>query len=217
MAEYINDQDRAQAIQQWIAKYASSVIIGVVLALCLMYGHQYWQKKQVLLKVEASSAYEQLLSISPETNPMTYQETANNIISLYPKTPYASMANFLLAKFYVNQGKYPEALASLGWISAHGHNAIFEQIAALRAARIALTLKQYDQALTDLQQIKSPSFALMADELRGDIALAQGNVEKARTFYTYALQDNQHAQMLQPLLKAKLHSLPAAVGSRSAS
>jgi predicted negative regulator of RcsB-dependent stress response len=217
MAEYINDQDRAQAIQQWIAKYASSVIIGVVLALCLMYGHQYWQKKQSLLKAEASSAYEQLLSISPETNPVTYQETAHHIIALYPKTPYASLANFLLAKFYVNQAKYPEALEALGWITTHAHNSIFEQIAALRSARIALSLKHYDEAMTDLQSIKSTPFVLMADELRGDIALAQGNIEKARVFYTRAIQDHQEAQMLQPLLKAKLQSLPAQAQNRSAS
>ena len=56
---------------------------------------------------------------------------------------------------------------------------------------------QLDQAMDELNDITSKSWAAQVDELKGDIALRQGNTEKAREFFvsSIAVSPNPAVQM----------------------
>ena len=44
MSDFINDQDRAEAIKAWIMKYGTTIFIAIIIGIALMYGNQYLQK-----------------------------------------------------------------------------------------------------------------------------------------------------------------------------
>lgn len=208
MAEFINDQDRAEAVKKWISKYAGTIIVGVILGLIAMYGIQYWQTNQLQDKEEASMAFQQLIAMPSDQDEKAYADAAKNIITNYPKTPYASLASLLLAKNYVDYRQYDNAVSQLQWVLQHGANDQLKQIAALRVSRIYLFQKQYDKANAVLDKTYSPSYKVMIIEQQGDIALTQGNIPKARDLYKKALAANPDSNVLRPLLTVKLHILP---------
>lgn len=209
MVDFVDDQARAEAVKKWLSQYAGAIIVGVILALSLMYGSQYWHKRQMIEKEQASLVFEQLLATSPQTELSTYQKLASQLIKQYPKTPYASFANLLLAKAYVQQADYQDALHALMWVSSNAPSQDIRQIAILRAARVEIALKDYPQALALLNKIHLSTFYVLADELRGDIAFLEQHYSDARQFYQKALQEEPDAQVQKPVLKAKLHMLPA--------
>jgi len=208
MVEFVNDQDRAEAVKKWLSKYAGTIIVGIILGLAAMYGIQYWQTNQKQDHEEASMAFQQLIAMPSDQDSKAYIAQAKGIVGNYPKTPYASLSSFLLAKYYVDYRQYDNAISQLQWVLDNGSDKQFKQIAAIRASRIYMFLKQYDKANTVLDKLYTPSFNVMVDEQRGDIALAQGNVAKARDLYAKALEDNPDSSVLQPLLTTKLHILP---------
>ena len=53
-------------------------------------------------------------------------------------------------------------------------------------------------------KLKSPHFAQVVDELRGDIAIAKGNRDEARKNYESALGRLDEAAPTRPLLELKL-------------
>lgn len=212
MAEFINDQDRAQAVKNWLNKYSGSVILGVILGLAVLYGLQYWQNHTRQVREEASTAYQELLAM-PSEKGEHFQEKAQSVIAAYPKTPYASLASFVLTKSYITQGEYQNAINQLNWVYQHASDQGLRQIAQIRMARVYLSLKQYDQALAILDKRSDPDFNVMVDQVRGDIYLAQNDINKARVYYAKAIKDNPDSAVLQPLLTVKLHSLPAQLNS----
>ncbi len=70
-------------------------------------------------------------------------------------------------------------------------------MAQVRVARIQAEQENYDAALATLEALASPSWSARIAELKGDIALRQGDKATARTAYTEALQAgmNQMVQM----------------------
>lgn len=208
MAEFINDQDRADAVKKWISKYAGTIIIGIVLGLVAVYGIQYWQTNQMQNKEEASMAFQQFIAMPADQDEKAYADAAKSIVKNYPKTPYASLASLLLAKKYADYRQYQDAVLQLQWVLQHSDNSQFKQIAALRVSRLYLFLKQYDKANSVLDKTYDASYQVMLDEQRGDIALAQGDTQKARVLYAKALNDNPGSDVLRPLLTVKLHILP---------
>jgi len=209
MTDFVNDQDRAEAIKKWIATYGSTIVIAVIVGLGLMYGYKYWHKRQIQNKEEASMSFQQLLAMPIKDNLKPYQDEAKSIITNFPNTPYADMASFFLVKSYVDNKQYKNAISQLQWVIDNASSNQFKQIAVLRLARIYLFNHDYEKASTLLTKVYDSAFAVMIDELKGDIALAKGNIDKAKTLYAKAMKDNPDSEVLQPLLTVKLHSLPA--------
>ena len=211
MSDFINDQDRAEAIKAWIVKYGSTIVVAIILGIALMYANQYWQKRKMQTKEEASMAFEQLMQTSDTKNTKVYQEQAKSIVVTFPKTSYADLASFFLAKSYIDHQEYDNAISQLQWVIDNSKFSQFKQIAAIRISRIYLYRKDYAKASQSLNHVYDKTFNVMIDQLKGDIALAQGKINQARVLYTKASKDNANSDILQPLLTVKLHSLPAQI------
>ncbi len=59
-------------------------------------------------------------------------------------------------------------------------------LSKIRLARLMLSVKQAEQALTILNETYPESFNGMVLELKGDVLLSQGNNEQAKAAYTQA-------------------------------
>ena len=81
-------------------------------------------------------------------------------------------------------------------------------IAAVRLARVELSMGNIDQAEAALTSVNQESFAAIKGEVMGDIELARGNREAARAAYASALESGDNE--LNRVLQMKLDNLAAA-------
>ena len=213
MNVYLTEEEQVEQIKSWLKKYAFSIITGVVLGLALMYGWQYWssyKNKQVL---EASVLFDKSLVHLSDDEVEAAKTEATTISSDYPKTPYATMANFFLAKEAMAEDKASIAEDNLTWVINNTKTKAFQEIARLRAAKLLAANQQTDEALALLDKVSDSAFISVAHELKGDIYAAEGKVQQAREAYLHAKNNDPQFAMLRPVLGIKLDNIGASQGA----
>lgn len=213
MNVYLSDDEQVEKLKFWIKKYGSSIIVGVLMGLALMYGWQYWVKKQTEKSIAALEQYNILISLSDKKDNFSdLKAKTAAIVNDYPNTPYAIFANLLLAQKAVAENNYTQAVSSLTWVIEQGTIDPFRQIARIRLARILIFQKNYQQALEVLKIIPDPSFDSLINEAKGDIYFAMGDKNQARQFYQQALKNAPLIGMFEPILSMKLNNIESLVG-----
>jgi predicted negative regulator of RcsB-dependent stress response len=115
-----------------------------------------------------------------------------------------------------DKGQLDAAMASLTWVAENGGEDEYKAVARLRLAGLLLQQKQYDAALQQLEQAKSPTFAALLADRRGDVLLAQGKKDQAREAYQTAWKAMDERLEYRQLIDAKLTALGAAPRGASA-
>ncbi len=204
MEEYYNADDQAQAVKSWLKKYALSIIIGLVLGIALFYSIQFFMGKRVVASEKAANAYVALLNLTSDANNPQITVVANDIVKNYPKTPYASMAQFFAAQIAVNAGQYDKADSPLEWVIDHSKVDSFRQIARIRLARVLLEQQKISDAEAVLKKVDDKTYAPLIETIQGDIFLAQKQYGQAKNAYESASKGASQFSGLQRMLQMKL-------------
>ena len=88
-------------------------------------------------------------------------------------------------------------------------------VAKLRLASVHLQLKEYTDALSQLESVSSPAFTDQVLELKGDVLYAQGKFEQARESYNLALLELPNDRNIKMKLDNIAFAQTQAVGSNS--
>ncbi|GAB4223759.1 MAG: tetratricopeptide repeat protein [Gammaproteobacteria bacterium] len=215
MDNYLTEEQQVEMLKRWWQKYGVSVLVGLLLGVVIMLGYQYWQKRQLAQHAAASVKYDQLLDAYVNHQPL--DEIAMDLIEHYSKTPYANLAELLLAKQAVLDKQYDKAQQYLTHIiSTKQDIPLIKQLAQLRLARVLLYQKQYQQALAQLKDLNHSPLLPMVAEVRGDIYVAMNKLDLARQAYKLAQQDFSQTVGTSELVKMKLSDLPEAQTSEKA-
>lgn len=204
MEEYYNADDQAQAVKAWLKKYGVSIIIGLILGIALFYAVQIFKNKQAAASQKAAEAYIVLLNATAIANNPQVTDIANDIVKNYPKTPYASMAQFFAAQVAVNAAQYDKADSQLQWVIDHSSVASFRQIARIRLARVLLQQQKISDAETVLKKVDDKTYMPLIETLTGDIYLTQKQYDKAKSAYESALKGASQFSGLASMLQMKL-------------
>jgi predicted negative regulator of RcsB-dependent stress response len=204
MEEYYNADDQAQAVKAWLKKYGVSIAIGLILGIALFYAVQMFRGKQAAASQKAAEAYIVLLNATAIANNPQITDIANDIVKNYPKTPYASMAQFFAAQVAVNAAQYDKADSQLQWVIDHSSVTSFRQIARIRLARILLQQQKISDAETVLKKVDDKTYMPLIETLTGDIYLAQKQYDKAKSAYESALNGASQFSGLASMLQMKL-------------
>ena len=210
MALY-NEDEQVEAIKRWWAKYGTSLILGVILGLGLMYGVQYWRQHQAKINTEASIDYQQMITAIALNNNDAIIKDANKLIKDMPKSTYATVATLVLAKQAVENKDLNGAATHLQWVLDNGKQAAFKQVARLRLARILLEEKQLNKAMSSLSQVDDKAYSPAINEVKGDILAAQGKQQQAREAYQTALKAIPAQSPIRSILLMKLNSVSKSV------
>ena len=216
METYRTEEEQVEAIKHWWRENGKSTVLGVAIALSLVFGWRGWNNYQVDRAAEASVIYENLLQADAAvqrngSKRETAEHLANTLKDGFSGHSYAQYAALIKAKYAVNDGDYATAEAELNWVLDQGPEKAVEAQTQLRLARIKFAQGELDVALAMIDPLKDGTAAVQALELRGDVLREQGDDAAALEAYRQADSINRQQQnpLNHPLLKMKINSLAA--------
>jgi predicted negative regulator of RcsB-dependent stress response len=170
-------------------------------------GWNYWQRDQ---GAKAGVIFDELDRAVQSGNAEQAGRVFNDLKERFGRTTYAQQGALLTAKLQADKGQADAAMANLNWVADTAGDDEYKALAHLRLAALALDKKAYDEALKQVDAIKSPEFAALADDRRGDILLAQGKKPEAIKAYDSAWKAMAETIDYRRIIEAKLTSLGAA-------
>lgn len=211
MAELKTEEEQIEAFKAWWKKNGTSLVIAVVVGVAGYFGFQAWQKSQAEHLTEASVLFQSMseaaLDLTDPNNVKSASFIADQLISDFDDTGYATFAHLYKAKMSVVAEDYPAALSALEAAKESTKDEPFKAVADLRAAQVLLAMGETDKALAQLDMVELPEFVGQKYEIKGDILVAQGNKSEARIAYQTASDALANSQVPTPLLTIKLQDL----------
>jgi predicted negative regulator of RcsB-dependent stress response len=206
-----DEEEQLEELKKWWQKYRNPVIYGLLAGVLTIVGVRAWMAHQGNVAVSASNEYEQLQVELTQGNVEAVAKRGAYIIDSYPRTPYAALAAFALARAHVEQGDLPAARGRLEWVMDHAKQPEFAHIARLRLGKLLLAMGEGAQALALLEPVKADAYGAEYEELKGDIYAETGQPDKARQAYRLAL-DKLGPGSDSRVLRIKLNSLGVPAG-----
>ena len=210
MDVHASEKEQVEALKKWWKDNGSSVITGILLGLSVLLGGKAWFGYQDSQKLNASNVYAQMMNVSVAGDSEQVKTFANVLITEYTSSIYAPLAAMLLAKQAVAADELSAAEAQLKWALDKATTPEIEHTARARLARVMIARAEYVQAEGLLDAVQSPgAYQFIYSELRGDLAVAQGEPEKAAAAYKAALDASPAQVPNVSLLSAKYESVSA--------
>ena len=208
MATYdLDEQERLGERKAWWKRWGTLAMLGVAVVIAAAAGWRYWQNQILTRSLEAAAAYDKL-SQSLMTNDLKgAREAGGLLLDQYGDTAFAPRAALLLAKVNAATRDLKAAQSQLEWAAANSKEPAVKDLARLRLAGVQLDQKHYDAALKTLAASHSEAFAARFDDLKGDVLLAQGKQEEARTAYQAAFGKMKEDNPYRAIVELKLDAL----------
>ena len=186
MEGYESEKEQLEAVRKWWKANGKSIIIGIVLGSALVIGWRWWTAQQNKQAEIASVQYEAVLQEINKGDKDAALKSGGRLLETFEKSEYASLTALELAKLKVDQSELDGARFYLQWVVDHASSAPLKDVARLRLARILFAKNDKAGALKLVNAVNSKDFALPAQELKGDILMAQGDRDQARAAYSAA-------------------------------
>lgn len=211
MTEFRTEEEQIAALKKWWNDNGQSLLIGIGLALVIVFGWKAYQNNVIQMKTEASSLYQQLIAEATKNNfddeeADTLSYLANEIKTKFDSTEYAIYASLFLAKDAIEKQNYDTAKEELNWVLSNSDDVRIQHIVKARIARILSAEGQHEDAIAMLNATAT-QFEPAYLELKGDIKSRMGEKDAAIEAYTSAFQLIKDRPQAQPLLAVKLSDL----------
>jgi len=210
---YETEEEQVAALKDWWKANGSSVISGVIAAVVIVGGWNFWQNYQKDKMLQASTVYEQLLKANVEKTTDSVDKIAEKLVSTYGSTAYGAYALLFQAKAKVDANDLAAAQSLLQQAIDTSSDDEVKHVARARLVRVLMAKAEYEQGLqviANVDQAKLGGFEGIYDELKGDLYVAMSRIGEARTAYQSALKSGKSS----PLLQFKLDDLTAADSSK---
>jgi predicted negative regulator of RcsB-dependent stress response len=116
----------------------------------------------------------------------------------------------LIASLRLDQQQPEAAIDELRFVLENTDDEELALVVRQRLARLFLYLERYDEVLTLLEGLEPSRFSGRFSELRGDVYLARGDVDRARTAYMEAFNAEYTDVLDRNVLQMKIDDLPVA-------
>mgnify|MGYP001590384782 CR=1 FL=1 len=189
------EDEQEQQIKKWLKENGPQIIVGIALGLGGIWGLDAYKAYQYQQSIDARALYLSSNSSAFE------QLNANHADSSYPQ-----QATLLEAKIAAKNKDYTLALQKLSTL-VDNENTLIANVAILRMASIELEMGDYQKAISTLDGNTAGEFDGLYNHLKGDIYVADGQVDKAQEHYKLALTQISRDSELQSLISIKLADL----------
>jgi predicted negative regulator of RcsB-dependent stress response len=211
MAVYdLEEQEQLETLKAWWKENGNLVLTALSLVLIVLAAWQAWNYYQRNQAAQASALYEAVQKAARASDLKQVRESAGAILEQYPRTAYAAMAALVSAKAHFQGGDLKTAHAQLAWVAENARDDALQDIARLRLVSVMLDEKAYDDALKALDAKHGTAFDAQFLAAKGDVLVAQGKMEEARSAYKAALDQ---AEAKDAGLRASIQLRLDAVGT----
>ncbi len=183
------DEQQAEALKKWWRENGMQVFVGAIVGLSVVFGWKAWEQHRANINARAAQALasmQQQLTVGKTDQALTQ---GKQILDSYGDTYYSDLASLYMAQAQVASGHEAEAEAPLQRVASQGRDAALQDLARLRLGRLLVGLKRPDEARKYLDQIHNKAYLGSVAHLKGDIALAAGDLKAASQAYQLALAE----------------------------
>ncbi|MCU0734365.1 MAG: tetratricopeptide repeat protein [Methylotetracoccus sp.] len=206
MEDYLTEEERLEALKRWLKENGRSVVLGVGFGAALVLGWNFWQTKQWQNAEQAGTTFQQMLTAQQNKQFDAALKLSERLIEQHGSSAYGWYGRLFAAKFKADRGELDAAKQLLKEVLAKSGEENLRLLARLRLAQVMLALQEDEEALQLIEaadtKMVAPYQALYA-ELKGDILLALGRHDQARTAYEQARSLGEKS----PLLELKIQDL----------
>jgi predicted negative regulator of RcsB-dependent stress response len=187
MNVYRTEDEQVEQLKRILKSYGPAVIIGIILALLINYGWQYYERKHTETREAAATEYQALLNADTQGDVKAVKRAADTLMQQFPTTPYAGLAAMVDAKLAVDAHDIPAASRALTWVTTHSKDSTLTTIASIRLARIDIASNHAEAALSRLASLHDTPYDGLIEETRGDAYAALHKTTQALTAYQAAI------------------------------
>ncbi len=210
MDEFLSEKEQLEQIRDWWKEYGWYLIGGAALGAVLLFGWTRFQSYEQQRAEMAAALYDELTAAVADRADLRATELLAELRAEYASSPYADQAALLIASLRLDQQQVDAAIDELRFVLEGTDDAELALIVRLRLARLLLHVQRYDEVLALLEGLRPSRFSGRFSELRGDVYLAQGDVERARTAYLEAYNSEYIEIIDRNMLQMKIDDLPVA-------
>ncbi len=201
MSDYLDEEEQIARMKSWWDVNGNSVITGVVVAVVGIVGWNWYGSYDEERGYEAARAYQSYL----DAGDVDRDGALAALAAEHEGTAYHTFALLSEARTATDAGDLEAARDALEAAVASADDALLQDLARVRLARMQQALGTSDEALTTLSQVRSEGYRAWVLEVQGDIHAARGDVESAHAAYDGAVAALRPGDE-RPLLSMKLEN-----------
>jgi predicted negative regulator of RcsB-dependent stress response len=200
------EQERIAELKAWWEDNRWYVIGAIIAALAAFAGCRGWQYWSASQEADAAAMFRPVAEAAKNKDAKRLASSSQDLGAKHPRSFYASEAALLVAKDAFEANNLDEARKQLEWVAMNGVEE-HRGVARMRLAAVLMDQKKYEDALRALDANTDPAFAAMAADLRGDVMLAQGRMDEARSSYKVAVEKAGPRNPVKGIAETKLQAL----------
>lgn len=207
MALDLEEQEQVDEAKAWWKQHGSKVIWGVTAFLLAVAGWRAWQTWSHNQAAEASMLFDQSVQAASMNDLKTAKAAAAQIMENHARSAYGTPAAWLAGRINHEAGDAKSARAQYEFALENARDDGVRQLARLRLAALHFENKDIAGAMKLLEPAFEPAFQGLAEQLKGDLFVAQGKTAEARAAYKLALEKLGDKSSLKPLVEIRLDAL----------
>lgn len=219
MAQHLDleEQEQLDQLKHFWAQYGNLItwlLIAVLGGFAAWNGWNYWQRSQA---TKAAALFDEIERAADAKDAEKIERALADMKDRFGGTSYAAQGALLAAKSLFDAGKSDGAKAALAWVAEKSSDESFQSVARLRLAGVHLEGKAFDEALKVLEAPMPKAYEPLAADRRGDVLMAQGKGDDAKTQYQKAWDGLNNRNEYRQLVQVKLAALGVDVSPAPAS
>ncbi len=203
---YETEEQQVERLKEWWNDNGTPLVVGAVLGLSAFFGWKYWEHQEVSYQESASDLYLKVSEILESEKKEGLAESAEAVKSEFPKSSYAILSAFQLARLAVENKELDKAAVELNWVLDNHQDNELSAIASIRLARVLIEQKKYQQALPLVEMEENSGYYALANMVKGNAFLAMNKKDDALAAYQIASADKGVISR-NPALKIKIDQL----------
>ncbi|WP_373777297.1 YfgM family protein [Glaesserella sp.] len=187
MSDYLNktEEQQFEEAKSWFRQNGTPIVLVVLIASIATFGWNYWQKHQAESAQQTSAIYQQVME-SYLQNPEKNAPLVEKFVTDHKGSSYAVLAQLEQSKQLAAKGDFATVKTLLEQALTSTDDPTLQNVIRFRLAAVDYELKNFDTALTTLSKVQDKAWDLRKQLLVGDILVAKGDKDAARSAYEQA-------------------------------
>ena len=207
MSDFLTDEEQAERLKQWWEQNGTSLVVGVLLAVAVVVGWRWYQGYAQDRADEASDVFAAYVAARNDAAPT--EDLLARIDTEYEGSGYHVFTLLYRAEDEIEAQDWEEALALLERAVQLADVDTLKDIARYRVAKVLYQLDRLDDCEAELAAIRSSGLEAHVAVLSGDVFVARGDPERARTAYQVGI-DAARRDPANPVVGVELMELKLA-------